>query len=82
MNSTTSPIFLRPGNSIPAKVEVGLEQTRVLVLCLSAEVLADDWPKLESHTFRLKSRLSKGSRFVPVRLVEVRSSFSSSQWTD
>jgi GTPase SAR1 family protein/tricorn protease-like protein/uncharacterized CHY-type Zn-finger protein len=40
----------------------------VLVLCLSAAALAADWPQLESHTFRLKDRLNRDRRFIPLRL--------------
>ena len=40
----------------------------MLVLCLSAAALAADWPQLESHTFRLKDRLNRDRRFIPLRL--------------
>ena len=40
----------------------------MLVLCLSAEALAADWPQLESHTFRLKDPLNHNRRFIPLRL--------------
>jgi hypothetical protein len=33
---------IKPGDSIPAKIEDGLEHSRVLVLCLSAAALAAD----------------------------------------
>ena len=59
---------IRPGDSIPAKIEDGLEHSRVLVLCLSAEALAADWPQLESHTFRFKDPLNHNRRFIPLRL--------------
>ncbi len=51
-----------------AKIEDGLEHSRVLVLCLSAEALASDWPQLESHTFRFKDPLNHNRRFIPLRL--------------
>jgi len=34
------------GNSIPAKVEAGLEHSRVLVLCMSANAFGSDWAQL------------------------------------
>jgi hypothetical protein len=59
---------IKPGDSIPAKIEDGLEHSRVLVLCMSAAALASDWPQLESHTFRFKDPLNKDRRFIPLRL--------------
>lgn len=60
--------IIQPGDSIPAKTEDGLEHSRVLVLCLSVETLAADWPQLESHTFRFKDPLNHNRRFIPLRL--------------
>ena len=34
---------IKPGDSIPAKVEEGLEHSRVLVLCMSANAFGSDW---------------------------------------
>lgn len=59
---------LKPGDSIPAKIEQGLEQSRVLVLCLSANALGSDWAALESGTFRFRDPLNKDRRFIPLRL--------------
>ena len=61
---------IKPGDSIPAKIEDGLEHSRVLVLCMSAAALASDWPQLESHTFRFKDPLNnvgknRDRRFIP-----------------
>lgn len=45
---------LKPGDSIPAKIEEGLERSRVLVLCMSAHAFGSVWAQLESGTFRLR----------------------------
>ena len=37
---------IKPGASIPAKIEEGLEQSRVLVLCMSANAFGSDWAQL------------------------------------
>ena len=34
---------LKPGDSIPAKIEEGLEHSRALVLCMSANAFGSDW---------------------------------------
>src|ERR1051326_4018058 len=59
---------LKPGDSIPAKIEEGLEQSRVLVLCMSANAFGSDWAQLESGTFRFRDPLNRDRRFIPLRL--------------
>ena len=59
---------LKPGDSIPAKIEEGLEHSRVLVLCMSANAFGSDWAQLESGTFRFRDPLNKERRFIPLRL--------------
>ena len=65
---------IRPGDSIgrtqskTAKIEEGLERSRVLVLCMSANAFGSDWAQLESGTFRFRDPLNKERRFLPLRL--------------
>jgi small GTP-binding protein len=59
---------LRPGDSIPAKIEEGLEHSRVLVLCMSANAFGSEWTQLEYGTFRFRDPLNKERRFIPLRL--------------
>src|SRR5271166_6487086 len=61
---------IRPGDSIPAKIEEGLEHSRVLVLCMSAQAFGSDWTQLEAGTFRFRDPLNKERRFIPLRLDE------------
>ena len=63
---------LKPGDSIPAKIEEGLERSRVLVLCMSANAFGSDWAQLESGTFRFRDPLNKERRFLPLRLDDAR----------
>ena len=56
-----------------AKIEDGLEHSRVLVLCMSKGALAADWPQLESQTLRFRDPLNnvgknRDRRFIPLRL--------------
>ena len=62
---------LKPGDSIQAKIEEGLEHSRVLVLCMSANAFGSDWAQLESGTFRFRDPLNKERRFHPLRLDDV-----------
>ena len=50
---------INPGDSIPAKIEEGLERSRVLVLCMSANAFGSDWAQLECGTFRFRDLLHK-----------------------
>ncbi|HEY3325223.1 MAG TPA: TIR domain-containing protein [Planctomycetota bacterium] len=59
---------IKPGDSIPAKIEEGLERSRVLALCMSANAFGSDWTQLESGTFRFRDPLNKERRFIPLRL--------------
>jgi len=59
---------IKAGDSIPAKIEEGLEHSRVLVLCMSANAFGSDWAQLEAGTFRFRDPLNKERRFIPLRL--------------
>ena len=59
---------LKPGSSIPAKIEEGLEHSRVLVLCMSADAFGSDWAQLEAGTFRFRDPLNQERRFITLRL--------------
>ena len=74
---------LKPGDCIErnqsksAKIEEGLERSRVLVLCMSANAFGSDWAQLESGTLRTGQRpfrdpLNKERRFLPLRLATLR----------
>ena len=51
---------LKAGDSIPAKIEEELEQSLVLVLCMSANAFGSDWAQLAAGTFRFLDTLSEG----------------------
>lgn len=50
----------------PAELEDGLEHSRVLVLCMSANAFGSDWAQLESGTFRFRDSLSRDHHFRPI----------------
>ena len=60
--------ILKVGDSIPAKIEEGLEQSRALVLFMSANAFGSDWAQLETGTFRFRDPLNRERRFIPLRL--------------
>ena len=59
---------LKPSDGIPAKIEEGLERSRVLMLCMSPNTFGSDWAQLESGPFCFRGPLNKERRFVPLRL--------------
>ncbi len=63
---------IHPDDDVPAKIEEGLEQSRVLVLCMSANAFGSDWAQLESGTFRFRDPLNKDRRFLPLKLDEAK----------
>ncbi|MGE0882135.1 MAG: TIR domain-containing protein [Blastocatellales bacterium] len=59
---------LKPGDHVQAKIEEGLEQSRVLVLCMSANAFGSDWAQLEAGTFQFRDPLNRERRFIPLKL--------------
>jgi len=41
---------IRPGDSIPVKIEQGIQESRTLVLCMSKNAFASDWVTLERQS--------------------------------
>jgi hypothetical protein len=50
---------IKPGDNIPAKIEDGLEHSRVVILFMSANAFGSDWTPLESNTFRFRDPMNK-----------------------
>jgi glycogen(starch) synthase len=76
---------IQPGEHIPTRIEEGLAQSRVLVLCVSAACDESDWAQLESSSYRFRDPLNKERRFIPLRLDDARvkgtlATFAYIQW--
>ena len=63
---------VRPGEIISLKVDEGLEQSRVLVLCISPNALASNWVALERSTAIHRDPANEGRRFIPLLLADSR----------
>jgi hypothetical protein len=59
---------IRAGDHIQSKIEEGLDHSRLLVLCMSANAFGSHWARLESYTFRFRDPMNKERRFIPLRL--------------
>jgi len=55
---------IKPGDSVPKKIDDGLEDSRVLVLCMSANAFGSDWTRLESYTFRFRDPLNSAKQNI------------------
>jgi TIR domain len=59
---------IKLGDNVPAKIEQGLERSRVLLFFVSANAVRSDWPQLEARTFRFRDPLNENRRFVLLKL--------------
>ena len=59
-----------PGDIIALKVDEGLEQSRVLLLCISPAALASGWVALERSTAIHRDPANEGHRFIPLLLAD------------
>lgn len=59
---------IKPGDIIALKVDEGLEQSRVLLLCISPAALASGWVALERSTAVHRDPANEGRRFIPLLL--------------
>ncbi len=57
---------IKPGDDIYLKVEKGLEESKILVLCLSPNAINSDWVKLERSTVLFRDPINSNRRFIPV----------------
>lgn len=63
--------FLKLGDNIREKTEEGLENSRALMLFVSANAVGPGWAELESQTLRFRDPLNQRRRFVVLRLDDV-----------
>ena len=72
------------GDSIPSKIEEGLEQSRILILAMSANAFGSDWVSLERNLAIFHDLQNKEQHFVPVRLdnSEIKSSLKQFAYLD
>ncbi|HEV2974170.1 MAG TPA: toll/interleukin-1 receptor domain-containing protein [Solirubrobacteraceae bacterium] len=59
---------VRPGDSIPSKIEAGLEGSRVLLFCNSEHAVGSAWAKFELQAFQFRDPLNRERRYVVLRL--------------
>jgi TIR domain-containing protein len=59
---------IRPRGPVPLKIEDGLEQSRTLVLTMSANATESEWVTFERHAVMFRDLSNQERRFIPLRL--------------
>lgn len=58
---------IMPGDMITRTIDRGLEQSRVMLLCMSKNSLGAGWTDMEAGTFRFRDPANIRRRFIPLR---------------
>ena len=57
---------IKPGDSIPLKIQHGLEKSRTLLMCMSSAYFASEWGTLEHNTLLFRDPTNAQRRFIPL----------------
>ena len=69
--------IVHAGDIIALKVDEGLEQSRVLLLCISPNALASGWVALERSTAIHRDPSNEDRRFIPLLLTNLPKKYAS-----
>ena len=61
---------IEPGDSIPLKIQQGIEQSRTLLMCMSPHYFESEWGKLESLSLLFRDPTNTQRRFIPVLIAD------------
>jgi GTPase SAR1 family protein len=61
---------IQPGDSIPLKIQRGLEQSRTLLMCMSPAYFESEWGTLEHHTLLFRDPTNAQRRFIPLLIAD------------
>nr|VFJ73439.1 MAG: WD40 repeat [Candidatus Kentron sp. FW] len=59
-----------PGDSIPLKIQRGVENARTLVMCMSPAYFDSEWGKLEHHSILFRDPTNAQRRFIPLLIAD------------
>jgi small GTP-binding protein len=60
--------IIQPGDPISARIEEGLEQSAILLFCMSANAFGSEWVTLEAQTAIFRDPQNLERRFIPLLL--------------
>ncbi|MFN6483136.1 TIR domain-containing protein [Nostoc sp. DedQUE02] len=61
---------IEPGDSIPLKVQQGVEQSRTLLMCMSPNYFKSEWGKLEHLSLLFRDPTNTQRRFIPILIAD------------
>jgi WD40 repeat protein len=61
---------IQPGDSIPLKIQQGIEQSRTLLMCMSPHYFESEWGKLESLSLLFRDPTNTQRRFIPILIAD------------
>lgn len=61
---------IQPGDSIPMKIQEGMEKSRTLVMCMSPDYFESEWGKLEHHSMLFRDPSNAKRRCLPLLIKE------------
>jgi hypothetical protein len=56
---------IQPGDSIPLKIQQGIEQSRTLLMCMSPHYFESEWGKLEHYSLLFQHPANTQYRLIP-----------------
>ena len=57
---------IKPGDSIPLKIQQELEQSRTLIMCMSPAYFGSEWGTVEHQTLLFRDPTNAQRRFIPL----------------
>lgn len=61
---------IKPGDSIPLKIQQGLEKSHILVMCMSQAYFKSEWGKMEHYTILFRDPVNTQSRLIPLLIAD------------
>lgn len=61
---------IEPGDSIPLKIQQGIERSRTLLMCMSPHYFESEWGKLEHYSLLFRDPTNTQRRFIPVLIAD------------
>jgi GTPase SAR1 family protein/uncharacterized CHY-type Zn-finger protein len=58
--------IIKPGDPISLKIQQGIEESRILVMCMSPNFFKSEWTKIEHHSLLFRDPTNKNRRFIPL----------------
>jgi WD40 repeat protein len=61
---------IKPGDSIPFKIQQGIDQSRTLLMCLSPHYFKSEWSKTEHLSLLFRDPNNTQRRFIPILIAD------------